>query len=217
VNKIFINLFILSKQMLGISISEGFEVLKPLALFIMGMVIYSVFIFKFYKFIARKEIFELNLNQYNTVEHAFGKKLIDTILYLVEYIFLFPIFVGFWFGILAILISFLAEGQALESILLVSIALIGAVRVTAYYNEDLSKDLAKMLPFALLGVFVLNISNFSFMDGVLIVFELPEAWTTLKYYLMFVVGLEFLMRIISAMVHMMTPEPDLVDDEEVEV
>jgi len=199
--------------MLGISLNEGIEVLKPLAVFIIGMVIYSVFIFKFYKFIARKDIFELDLNQYNTIQGGFGKKLVTTILYVVEYIFLFPVFVGFWFAILAILISFLAEGQALESILLVSIALIGAVRVTAYYNEDLSKDLAKMLPFALLGVFVLNISNFSFMEGVLIIFELPDAWVTLKYYIIFVVGLEFIMRISSAIVHMMTPEPDLVEDE----
>jgi hypothetical protein len=199
--------------MFGISFSEGFEVLKPLAVFVIGMVIYSVFIFKFYKFIARKDIFGLNLNQYNTVEHAFGKKLVTTILYFIEYIFLFPIFVFFWFGILAILISFLSEGQAVESILLVSVALIASVRVTAYYDEELAKDLGKMLPFALLGVFVLNISNFSFMDGILIIFDIPLVWDTLKYYLLFVIGLEFVMRIASGFIHMMTPEPDLVDDD----
>tara|TARA_Y100000310_G_scaffold337427_1_gene424464 strand:+ start:18 stop:608 length:591 start_codon:yes stop_codon:yes gene_type:complete len=193
--------------MFGISVNDGFVILKPLALFVIGMVIYSLFVFKFYKFIARKDIFELNLNQYNKFEHAFMNKFLSTILYLVEYVILFPVFVAFWFGILTILISFLSE-QAIESILLVSISLIGAVRVTSYYDEELSKDLAKMLPFALLGVFLLDVSNFSFHDWFGILYNLPNVWDTLKYYLLFVIGLEFVMRMGSALVHMLTPIPE---------
>lgn len=42
------------------------------------------------------------------------------------------------------------------TIFLVSSSLIIAIRISAYYNEDLSRDLAKLLPFALLAIFLIN-------------------------------------------------------------
>ncbi len=140
------------------SISEAYTILKPLILFIIGMVIYSIFVFKFYRFIARKEIFKLNLQQYNIESFAWLKKFLNVILYVVEYILLFPFITFFWFIVFSVLLSFLTREQTVQNILLVSITLVSSIRVSAYYNEDLSKDLAKMLPFALLGIFLIDIS-----------------------------------------------------------
>ncbi|MCK5177829.1 MAG: hypothetical protein KAQ92_08955, partial [Candidatus Aenigmarchaeota archaeon] len=54
---------------INFDIHEAIEVLKPLAFFVLGMTVYAIFIFKFYRFLARKDIIPLNLNQYNRAEH----------------------------------------------------------------------------------------------------------------------------------------------------
>ncbi len=178
-----------------LTLQEGLTIIRPLSIFVAGMVIYSIFIFMFYRFIARREIFDLDLDQYNRVEHPFLDKSLMVIFYIIEYLMLFPIFTIFWFGILVVLLSFLAKEQTIDNILLVSVALIGTVRVTAYYNEDLSKDLAKMLPFALLGIFLVDISFFSFQGSMTLISQIPSFYKSIIYYFLFVVCLEFILRI----------------------
>ena len=92
-------------------------------------------------------------------------------------------------------LAFLARGQTIDEILLISMAVLSAIRITAYYNEDLSRDLSKILPFAMLGVFLIDISYFSLstsLDGLL---GALLSWKTIVYYLGFMIGLEFVMRI----------------------
>ncbi|MBT3985703.1 hypothetical protein HOD38_02630 [archaeon] len=194
--------------MVSLNFTDALAVIKPLFFFIIGMVIYTVFVFKFYKFIARKDIFELNLNQYNSAEQGLFKQAISVFFYIIEYILIFPIFVFFWFGILTILLAFLAEGQPLTAILLVSMALIGTVRVAAYYSEDLSRDVAKMLPFALLGVFLINITNFSYIAAFELLSDLPSHWEIIPYYLIFIILLEFILRIITLLAGWIIPNEE---------
>jgi len=49
---------------------------------------------------------------------------------------------------------FLSKEMPTGVIFLISITVIGGTRITSYYKEDLAKDLGKLLPFALLGVFL---------------------------------------------------------------
>ena len=68
----------------------------------------------------------------------------------------------FWFKVIAVMPTFLARDQTFPDILLVSMAMVGAIRVSAYVTEDLSRDLAKILPFAVLGIFIINVSLYRF-------------------------------------------------------
>lgn len=179
---------------------EAFTVLKPVALFVAGMMIYAIFIFRFYRFLARKDIIELDLTKYNTSSHPVMKKVFAVIYYIIQYIVLIPLFVFFWFIVLTILLAFLAKNPVPEEILLVSIAVVAAVRISAYYNEQLSVDLAKMLPFALLGIFLIDISYFNFWSSIDVLGEIPQLWNILLYYLLFVVSLEFVLRLVSVFV-----------------
>ena len=86
-----------------IDINQGYTILKPMILFVLGVVIYSMFIFKFYRFLGKMDIFELNLKKYNTSKNAGMKKFMSIIFYMLEYIILFPLFVFFWFLIIPIL------------------------------------------------------------------------------------------------------------------
>ncbi len=175
--------------------SEAWTFLKPLLLFVIGMAVYAIFIFKLYRFVARRDIFKLNLRQYSKSKYPAFQKFLAGIFYAVEYILLFPLFSFFWFAVFTVLLTFLAREQTIQNILLVSIAIVSAIRVTAYYNEDLSKDLAKMLPFALLGIFLVDISFFSLAQSWGVIQQIPSLWKALLYYLVFVIILEFILRI----------------------
>ena len=182
----------------NISFSEFYTSITPLALYSIAMVAYAIFIFKFYRFIARKDIFKLGLRDYSQGE-GFFSRLFAALLYAVEYLILFPIFTFFWFGILSLAFIFLSKTQELQYILLISMALVAVIRITSYYNEDLSKDLAKMLPFALLAVFIIDISYFSFSSSLALLKSTPSMWKVVFYYLIAVIFLELVLRIIYSL------------------
>lgn len=183
--------------MIAIDWTEVFETVKPLMLFIAGMAVYSIFIFEFYRFLATRDVFALNLQQYGHKKYSWLKKLISIILYITEYLLIFPLFVFLWFAVISVLLMVLARGQTADGILLISMALVATVRICSYYNESLSKDLAKMVPFALLAIFLLDINYFSWSASLEIVKGLPLLWETLLYYLVSIIGLEFILRIIT--------------------
>jgi len=47
------------------SVPEDYKVLVSLLFYTIFIALYAIFIWKFYKFLASKEIIQLNLNQYN--------------------------------------------------------------------------------------------------------------------------------------------------------
>ena len=47
----------------GLAVNDAFELLWPAALYLLGMVVYAVFIFKFYRFVAARDMFEMDLSQ----------------------------------------------------------------------------------------------------------------------------------------------------------
>ncbi|MCX6711364.1 MAG: hypothetical protein NTZ02_04745 [Candidatus Woesearchaeota archaeon] len=176
------------------STQQIISILKPLLVFVGGITLYSIFIFNFYRFLARKDIFELDLEQYNTSRFPAVRKMFSVIAYMLKYMLFFPLFTFFWFGVLAMILILLSRIPNVNNVLLISIAIVSAVRITAYYNEDLSRDLAKMLPFALLGVFLIDISAFSPSASYQVFLQIPSKLELLLYYLMFAVILEFVLR-----------------------
>jgi hypothetical protein len=179
----------------GFSYGEAILLLKPLLLFIVGMGIYAWFIFKFYRFVAKREIFRYGILGSGKSEKGVFKKILHGIGYGLKYLILFPLLTFFWVIILSMILAFLSKTGNMENVLLVTMALVGVIRIMAYYNEDLSKDLSKMLPFALLGVFLVDISYFSISDSLTAIYQLPTLWKTGVYYLLFIVLLEFVLRI----------------------
>jgi len=63
-------------------------------------------------------------------------------------------------------------------------------------EEDLSKDLSKMMPFALLGVFLIDISYFSITDSLETIIQLPILWKLIVYYLIALIIIEFVLRVL---------------------
>ncbi len=149
-----------------------------LGIYTFGMVIYAVVIWHFYRNLAKKEIF--------TKKGTGG--------YILKYLILFPLISFIWFLIISVFLFFLAKGLSVEGVLLASITIVSAVRVAAYYNEDLSKDLAKMIPFALLGIFIVDPSYFSYELVIQRIDTLPTLFPLVLRYLLFVYMLEIVLR-----------------------
>ena len=177
------------------SLNEGIILAKPLLLFILGLAFYSLFIFKFYRFLARREIFKINFVK----QDSFSKGLMNfyyVFVYLLKYLLLYPLFLLFWVITLSVILAFLSKQNTIETVLLISVALVGVIRVMAFYKEDLSKDLAKMMPFALLGVFLVDITYFSTSESLNSIIQLPSYWKLFAYYLLILIIIEFSLRLL---------------------
>ena len=184
-------------------ISENFSsilhpdsnVFVPLLFFTAVIVIYGVFVYYFYKYLARKNIIVLNLNKYNRSEHPGLMKFLAFIFYVVEYIIILPILTFFWFVVFAIFLLMLARGLEVSTILIISAALIASVRITSYISGKLSQDLAKMIPFTILALSLTTPDFFSiklFFEQIL---QIPSLITKIPYYLLFIIGIELIMRV----------------------
>jgi len=181
------------------SIGEYFSTIKPLLLFVIGMTIYAIFIFKFYRFLARKDVLQLKTKRFYAEYEGVMKRMFRSFFYVLENLIIIPLLVFFWFVVLALLLMFLGKNQDAGTILLIAASIVAAIRVTAYYNENLSQDLAKMIPFALLGVFLVDFSYFSVGGTLEMIKQIPSLWKQFLYYLLFVVGLEFILRIVHGL------------------
>lgn len=162
-------------------------------LIVLLIFVYAVFIWKFYRFVATKNIFHLNLRQYNRASFPLIEKTVAIALYIIEYVIVLPFMIFFWFGVFALFLAILTKLEV-GIILLISATIIGAIRISAYYSEDLSKDLAKLLPFNLLAIALLNPSFFS-IDGIVSRFEIiPNFISQIAIYLFFIIVLEIILR-----------------------
>ena len=174
---------------------EPYKSYLVLGIFILLISIYSIFVWKFYRFLAKRDLLELNLNQYNNSEHPFLKKFFEVLLFIAEYIIILPVVVFFWFFVISIILLLLAKEHSISNILLISATMVGAVRISAYYNEDLSKDLAKLFPLTVLAVAFLTPNFFDLNDTISKISEIPNLFTNIIFYLIAIVILEFVLRI----------------------
>ena len=188
------------------------NLILTLSFFTTVIVLYAIFVFYFYRFLARKNIIELNLNQYNQYSSPTLVKIFAAIFYIVEYIILLPVLTFFWFSTLSILTLILAKGLEVDAILLITAALVTSVRITSYVSEDLAKDLAKMLPFTLLAIAITTSEFFNiplFFDRIS---EIPTLFSNIPYYLLFIIGIELIMRI-AEFLHSAFQEEEATEEE----
>ena len=190
----------------GLSMDAAQQLLWPVLVVVLGMTAYAVFVFKFYRFVAARDMFGLDLSKNDAVRGAVFWDLIFLIWYVVRYVILFPAFAFFWFAALTLILVFLSENRELSQILLIAMATVSAIRVTAYYNEDLSRDLAKILPFAVLSVFIIDTTSlFNVESSLETLGEINAHLDIIAYYLLFLVALEFGLRLIFVLFRLIFP------------
>lgn len=144
--------------------------------------IYSVAIYHFYRYIARRDCFKPS-NRVHTKAVGF-----------VKYFCLFPVIAVIFFLGFSMMLLFMAKDISLDLVLSTSFAIVIAIRICSYYTEDLSRDVAKMLPFALLGIFLVSPSYFILEDIVNKFNSLPELVNIATRYILFIIIVEWILR-----------------------
>ena len=178
-----------------LSLNEALDLLQPAIAFTVGVAIYAVVIFNLYRFMSKRDIFNLDFSRFEESTRPVFRKTVHLILYVAKYLLIFPLFAFFWFGVLVVMVAFLSKTREVEDLLLIAMAVLTAVRVTSYYTEDLSRDIAKMLPFALLGIFLIDLRYFDVSTSTELLNRVGEEWRSIFYYWVFVVLLELVLRV----------------------
>ena len=184
--------------MIQLSPLDAYAILKDLVVLIIGIAIYAIIVYNLYRFVAKRDVFDLNLRQYSRSEHPTIAKFFATILYIIEYLMFFPLFLMVWFIIFsAIFISM--STQDIGTILTISMALVASVRIASYYKQNLARDIAKLVPFALLAVFLIDGGiSFDWTNSAELLIQIPSLLSTLFYYFAFVFALELILRIVHS-------------------
>ena len=173
-----------------------------LFLIVIIVVLYAVFVWKFYRFVSHKNIIGLDLNKYNRSTHPLLVKLVASALYLVEYIIILPFLIFFWFAIFTFLLVLLAGvSVTLKQILLISAIVVASIRMASYipgYGENVSEEIAKMLPYLILATTLLEPQALvtDFFPKLLTRLEnFPVEMSGIPLYLLFIVLLEIILRV----------------------
>jgi len=179
-------------------IKGNLEGIVALFYLIIMIAIYAIVIYHFYRFVARRDCFKPTKIKYSKTVGA------------LKYVFLYP-FVAmiFFMGFSVILISLTkVETYSIAEVLSISFALIVAIRITAYYTEDLSKDVAKMLPFAILGVFLVDSTYFSIGAVQERLSHLPENVNSIVQFLLLIILVEWILRVALTVRYKIFPKKD---------
>jgi hypothetical protein len=174
---------------------------KPFALFVIGMVLYALFVLTFYKWISKKFVFDVEWKDYKWSKHPGLLKFFSRIGYSLKYVLFSPFLFFLWGGVITLLL-FLFTGTnpvPVETTLLISMSLLATIRVTAYIQSELAGELAKTLPLAVLAVFLLDMSSINLSAFLTKVGSLPQHFHLIIMYFLFVVLLELILRLVDGM------------------
>ncbi|MBR9704424.1 hypothetical protein GOV12_03370 [Candidatus Pacearchaeota archaeon] len=193
-------------------LDEPYKTASVVLIHVVVIVIYALFVFKFYKFLGAREVIKLNLKKYNLSVHPGVSKFFAIILYTLEYLVILPFLVIFWYGFFSLFLFILAESSAAQTLLL-SAAIIATIRITSYITEDLSRDIAKMLPFTVLGIYLVN-PNFIKINLIFDKFmQIPDLLNNILIFLAIIFIIEFVLRGVYSIVQLMK-SGDSVDNKE---
>lgn len=162
------------------------------------ILVYSLFVFYSYRLFSKKNLFDFNFSQYLNTDHAAITSLFGFLVYLLEYLIILPFFIVIWFSFYSIFLLILARNLEVQTILLICTALIASIRISSFTNENLSQDLAKMLPFTLLALALMGERFFSLELIIDRILTIPTLFSLIPIYLVFLFIIEFLFRFVDA-------------------
>tara|TARA_B100002019_G_C21038858_1_gene483441 strand:- start:20 stop:673 length:654 start_codon:yes stop_codon:yes gene_type:complete len=134
--------------------SSQVDEMAKTAVIIIGIVVYSGLVFRFYRLLARRTMISIDTTTDKKGLNGWISRQNKRLIFIILYVLLTPTLIGFWALVLSAILVVLNGGQELSSVAELAVAVVGAIRITSYFSENLAQDLSKMLPFAVLGVFL---------------------------------------------------------------
>ena len=178
----------------GLSFSGVAGILAPAALFAVSVAFFGFVIFNLHRSMSVRNALGIDLSGLRRS----GRPLF-ILLYCVAYVamygLVFPFLAYVWFWVLVAMLTFLYNTKEPQELLLIGMAVLTAVRVTAYYNEDLSRDISKILPYGLLGIFLVNLGRFDLWASLSLLERVGAEEDIAFYYWVYISGQELVLRI----------------------
>ena len=171
----------------------------PTLIAIIAIAFYSGFVFMFYRILAKRDLITLDLSKYADDFGGKVKKFLRSTLFVIQYIVLIPILISFWTLVLAAILTLLSNSTDHARNALIATAVVGAVRILAYWTEDLSRDVAKTLPFAVLGVFLVDSTSVKWSEFQDLLSSLPQLAESYLSSLILLAILETMLRIVTTL------------------
>ena len=171
----------------------------PTLMAIIAIAVYSGFVFMFYRILAKKDLLTLDLSKYADDFGGKVKKYLRSVLFVIQYVVVVPVLIAFWTLVLAVILTLLSDSTDHARNALIATSVVGAVRILAYWTEDLSRDVAKMLPFAVLGVYLVSSTSVQWNEFRELLESLPELAKSFFSSLVLLAILETLLRIVSTL------------------
>ena len=178
----------------GLSLSGGAGILAPAALFAVSVAFFGFVIFNLHRSMSVRNALGIDLSGLRRSERPLFI-LLYCLAYLALYGLVFPLLAYVWFWVLVVMLAFLYNTKEPQELLLIGMAVLTAVRVTAYYNEDLSKDISKILPYGLLGIFLVNLGRFDLQESVSLLDCVAAEEDIAFYYWVYISSQELVLRI----------------------
>ncbi|MEM0465134.1 MAG: hypothetical protein QXW97_00330 [Candidatus Pacearchaeota archaeon] len=176
------------------TVEEPYKTLMILGFYVLLILLYGIFTWKFYKLMGSREIIKLNLKKYNKLLNKDSAKFFAVIWFILEYLIILPFLVIFWYAAFSFFIFLLSESLELSEVLLLSTAIIVSARIAAYIKQDLAREIAKAFPFTLLVIFVINPRFLNFSRIYERIINLPNFIDMLLIFLILIFFVEFLLR-----------------------
>ena len=170
----------------------------PTLVAILSIAAYSSFVFMFYRVLAKRDLVTLDLSKYANDFKGKLQKYLRSLLFIFQYLILIPLLISFWTLVLATILTLLSDGTDHSRNALIATSVVGAVRILSYWTEDLSRDVAKMLPFAVLGVFLVDSTSVQWRQFEDLLNNLPDLAEAFYTSLVLLVILETILRMTSS-------------------
>lgn len=169
----------------------------------LAIVAYGAVIGIFWKTLSRRNMIDVD---WKKIHGGFGTQVFERVKFGLEYAIVFPLATFVWFVVLTIFLYFMSKTAAIADMMFISISLVAAIRICSYLDEDIAGDVAKVVPIAILGVFLTNPTMFS---PIIVEQRLDEMSTlvmdALPYFVMLMV-MEVVLRILFLIKRTAWPE-----------
>jgi len=172
------------------------------------IVLFTLFVWVFYRSLGKRDILYLNLHQYNKSEHPVLSKIGATFFYFIEYVVIMPIIISLWAFALSVFIMLIAQSKSTFQIITLTTAMVLAIRFLSYEKEAIAKELAKLFPFISLSVFLLSADALKFKELIARVGEIPDLVHTIGYLFVLILIVEVVLRLFYTIKEFFTSEDE---------
>jgi hypothetical protein len=190
-------------------LTPGWGLAFDVVLLIAGITIASAFVWYFYASLSQRSLLRLDLYKYNKSSNPGLRKFMAIILFFIEYLLVMPFILILWFAALSIMLLLINEKYNTSQVLMVSAAVVGAIRVLAYYNKDAAEEVAKLVPFTAMALFLLSSISVTFSQMLSRLEEVPLLLDNIAYFILVIVVVEVILRGLYTINHFLESQDEL--------